>query len=174
MQFSFEPLTAGYKPLLLAWFELPHVQQFYYGDGLQNTLVNVDLFCRGIHNNGRYDFHHWLVFADTIPFAFLMTSPVTGPYDANDDYNRWYQIGKRIFTLDMLIGDVNYLGRGLAAPMIERFIHSQYADADLFLIDPECANQRAIHVYKKAGFDPLCEFVPDYNPKPHLMMRKFI
>ena len=174
MQLTFEPLTEQYKDLLLSWLSLPHVQQYYYGDGLKNTLANIELFCQGNNDNGRYCFYHWLVFADGVPFAFLMTSPVTGPYDTSHDYNCWYEDGKRIFTLDMLIGDVNFLGRCLAQPMIEQFIEAEYSDADFFLIDPECANERAIHVYRKAGFEPLAEFIPDFNPKPHLMMRKTI
>ncbi len=171
---KFEKLTLQYKELLLDWLNQPHVAEFYYGDGLKNTLNNIDLYCKGINHNGRYCFDHWLTFYDSLPFAFLMTSPITGPYNAKDDYNQWYQQGKKTFTLDLLIGDPAFLGKGLAHRMIQYFILDQYRDADFFIIDPEEFNTKAIHVYEKAGFEKIKRFCPDHNPKPHIMMRLIV
>ena len=41
------------------------------------------------------------------------------------------------------------------------------------LIDPEANNSRAIHVYEKAGFQLVSEFVPSdgaFQGKPHVLM----
>ena len=167
----FKKFTKPLRQTVLQWFEEDHVKAFYYGDGLQNTLRNIDLYCKGIKDNGRYTFDHWIAFYDSKPFGFLMTSPIIGPHNPNDDYNKWYIKGKKTFTLDLLIGDKSHLGKGLAHLMIQKFIPDESPHADYFIIDPESTNTRAIHVYEKARFNKVGEFCPDFNPKLHIMMR---
>lgn len=167
----FEKAKMKDKDIILHWFNENHVKEFFYGDGVKNTLRNLDLFCQGINNNGSYTFHHWIALYENTPFAFIMTSPVDGPYDENDDYNKWYVDGSKTFTLDLLIGEKDFLGKGLAHVMIQQFILHQYADADYFIIDPETENTKAIHVYEKAGFKKVDEICPAFNPKPHIIMR---
>jgi aminoglycoside 6'-N-acetyltransferase len=167
----FESVKILHKNIILSWFNENHVKEFYYGEGLKNTLHNLDLYCQGINDNGRYTFDYWLAFYNEIPFGFLITSPITGPYDPKDNYNKWYIDGKKTFTLDILIGEKSFLGKGLAHVMIKKFILEQYPDADFFIIDPEVVNTKAIHVYEKVGFKKIEQFYPAFNPKPHIMMR---
>lgn len=171
MNITFSKVTLDHKETILAWFTKKHVKEYYYGEGLQNTLRNLDLYYQGINNNGRYTFDHWIAFYNETPFGFLMTSPVAGPYDPNDDYNKWYVEGKQTFTLDLLIGEKKFLGKGFAHRMIQEFILDQFANADYFIIDPAKSNPKAIHAYEKAGFKKVDEFCPSYDPIPHLMMR---
>lgn len=168
---TFLPVTRHHKAMILKWLEAPHVAEFFYGDGLKNTLRNLDLSCDGVNHNGAYAFYHWVAYHDETPFAFIMTSPVEGPYDPEDAYNQWYEAGARVSTLDLLIGEPDFLGKGLASQMIQTFIRQQYSDIYYFLIDPEAGNTKAIHVYEKAGFRKIGEIVPPFNPKPHVMMR---
>lgn len=173
MNLRFEQITNEHKDLILKWLKAPHVAEYFYGDGLKNTIRNIELFCKGINNNGDYTFYHWIAFCDDAPFAFIMTSPIVGPYNPEHDYDKWYIDGKKTFTLDLLIGETKFLGKGLAHTMIQQFILDQYPDVDFFLIDPATDNTKAVHVYEKAGFQKVAEFKPEYehNPKPHLMMR---
>ncbi|MCF6766345.1 acetyltransferase [Thiotrichales bacterium 19S3-7] len=171
---QFEKVLDKHKSIILQWFNQEHVKEFYYGEGLENTLKNLELYCQGIRHNGRYAFDHWLAYYKKQPFGFLMTSPITGPYDANDDYNRWYDDGKNSYTLDLLIGEAAFLGKGLADKMIRSFIVSQSVNADIYLIDPEAINTKAIHVYEKVGFKKIGEFYPAFNQKRHIMMRLFV
>lgn len=167
----FKQAKKEYKEIILSWFKEEHVKEFYYGKGLQNTLHNLELYCQEINDNGRYKFDHWIAFYNSVPFGFLMTSPITGPYNPNDDYKKWYAEGKKTFTLDLLIGAKEFLGRGLAHKMIKKFIIDQFSNADYFIIDPSLSNKKAIHVYEKAGFKKVDTFFPSYDPVPHLMMR---
>ncbi len=169
--YKFAKVSAAYQDLILSWFKEPHVNEFYYGEGLQNTLNNLDLYFKGINHNGDYAFDHWLAFKDDIPFGFLMTSLIEGPYDENDDYEKWYREGEKTYTLDLLIGEKSYLGQGLAVPMIQHFILDKFADANYFIIDPAKKNKKAYHVYEKAGFQFQEEFCPSHDPIPHMMMR---
>lgn len=170
-EMHFFRMEREFRATILGWFEAEHVKEFYYGTGLQNTLANLELYLQGINNNGRYTFDLWVALLGDIPFGFLMTSPIEGPYDANDDYNKWFVAGKRTLTLDLLIGPKEFLGRGLAHRMIQEFILDKFADTNFFMIDPGQSNRKAIHVYEKAGFKKVGEFCPSYDPIPHLMMR---
>lgn len=171
MVMTFRKTKAADKPLILSWLDKTHVKAFYYGDGRQNTLNNIELYAKGINNNGSYSFDHWLALINGNPFAFLITSNVEGPHNPDDDYDKWHVAGKITYTLDLLIGPESYLGKGLATEMITCFIKDCFAQADYFLIDPEKDNIKAIHVYEKAGFQKIAEFIPEHNPKPHVMMR---
>jgi hypothetical protein len=65
-------VTMVYKTIILNWFEEAHVKEFYHGKGLKNFLHNLDLYCQGINDNGRYSFDLWMAFCDEIP---LILSP---------------------------------------------------------------------------------------------------
>jgi RimJ/RimL family protein N-acetyltransferase len=168
-QMRFFRVERKYQEIILDWFKADHVKEYYYGDGLQSTLNNLELYCQGINNNGRYSFDHWISYLEDEPFGFLMTSSLEG--SGNPDNSKWYIEGKHTFTLDLLIGPKVFLGRGLAARMIQEFILDKFSHADYFIIDPAKSNPKAIHVYEKAGFKTVDEFCPLFNPIPHLMMR---
>jgi len=170
-KFNFFPAEEKFKDIILAWFSKDFIKEFYYGDGLQNTLNNLDLYMQGIKTNGSYYFDHWVAFINDEPLGFLMTSPITGPYDESDDYNKWYVEKAKSLTLDLLIGNEKYLGKGIAHKMIQRFITDKFSTVDYFLIDPSETNPKAIRVYEKAGFTKKEVFYPSYDPIPHLMMR---
>lgn len=170
-EMKFYSIDKEHKNIILEWFNKPHVKQYYYGEGLQNTLNNIELSLKGINNNGKYTFYHWIAYINDEPFGFLMTSPIEGPYCKNDPYNKWFVEGKNTYTLDLLIGEGKYLGKGLSDKMIINFLLDKYQDADYFLIDPAEDNPKAIHVYEKAGFKKVDNFIPDYDPRPHVMMR---
>lgn len=55
--------------------------------------------------------------------------------------------------------------------MIRQFLLSQFSDVSEVFIDPEKTNERAIHVYQKAGFRIFGEFIAAWHPVPHYQMR---
>ena len=166
---QFFQVERKHQQIILDWFKMEHVKEFYYGEGLQNTLHNLELYCQGINNNGKYSFDHWIAFLGDDPFGFLMTSPLEKANNPNNA--ECYVKDKQTFTLDLLIGPKEFLGRGLASRMIQEFILDKYSHADYFIIDPAKSNPKAIHVYAKAGFQTIDEFCPSYDPIPHVMMR---
>lgn len=151
MSFNFKP--ADNRALIHTWLEQPHVAKWFYGDGLQNTYVYLDQFLKG---NSEMQF--WIVSDRDHPFAFFITS------DAENG----------AITLDMAIGDPDYLGRGLAPGLIREFLKAKFPTVTKVLIDPELTNTRAIHVYQKAGFKAVKEFIPAHSPHPHLLMQLLI
>jgi RimJ/RimL family protein N-acetyltransferase len=169
---SFTPVTREHQAIILSWLKEDHVKEFYYGDGLKNTLENLELYCKGIKRNGRYFFDLWIAHLEDKPFGFLMTSPLEPREGA--DKNSWYVEGDLTIALDILIGPKDFLGKGLSHVMIQHFILDKFSHVDTVIIDPEVSNPKAIHVYEKAGFEKLEEFIPSYNPIPHIMMKLIV
>ncbi|MCH9630269.1 MAG: hypothetical protein S4CHLAM37_02630 [Chlamydiia bacterium] len=165
---SFKKADQSHEKLIHSWLAKDHIKPYFYGDGLKNTLNNLHLFVNGIDHNDDYRFEHFVAFLDGKPFGFLMTSPIDGPFNASDPYDKWFKENRKTSTLDVLIGEKDFLGRGLGTRMIKEFIQSQ--DVDFVLIDPAVSNKKAIHVYEKVGFVQEEEFIPSFNPVPHIMM----
>lgn len=153
----------AHRLLVQSWLSQPYVAQWFYGEGLANTLKHLDDFL-----DGRCPWDYWLAYDKEHPFAFLITSSVNKP---GDDISRWCSLEGAAITLDLLIGDKGYLGRGLAHTLIQEFLLSQFSEASEVLIDPEATNTKAVHVYEKAGFEIVGEFVPSHSPAKHYMMR---
>jgi RimJ/RimL family protein N-acetyltransferase len=160
---SFKLVEKTDRSLVHSWLLQPHVAKWFYGQGLENTFKHLDEFLEG-STSAQY----WLGLDHDHPFAFLITSHVDKPHD---ELTKWSSPVGETITLDMLIGDARYLGKGYAVQMIHGFLLSQVAAVDEVLIDPEASNKRAIHVYQRAGFNQLGEFIPSYSPHPHIMMR---
>ena len=162
-QFTFKPVEAHNRSLVHSWLIQPHVAKWFYGQGLQNTFRHLDEFL-----NGSSLSKYWLGYDQDRPFAFLITSTVSKP---DDELTPWCVEDGDAITLDMLIGDTNYLGNGLSHILIKEFLISQFPQVNEVLIDPEATNSHAIHIYKKVGFTILGEFIPSHSPHPHYMMR---
>ena len=151
-RFTFRPVTRAERGLIHSWLAKPHIAEWFYGDGLQNTYRHLDEFLEGAQF-----LSYWLACDGDHPFAFLITSVA-------DE-------SKNAITLDIAIGDKAYLGKGLAQSVIREFLLSQFGDVEEVLIDPEATNLRAVHVYEKVGFSKIRTFVPSHSPHPHYMMR---
>lgn len=153
LSFYFGPVKPSQRALIHGWLTQPHIKEWIHGVGLQNTLNGLEKFFQGISNTT-----YWIGYNKDIPFAFLITSP-----EGND-----------ATTLDLFICDLNYLGKGIAIPMIQEFLTSQFPNVKKVLIDPEATNTRAIHVYQKVGFKIVGEFIASWHPVPHYQMELYM
>lgn len=151
--FSFTPAKVSQKAMIHEWLVRDHVKEWIHGVGLQNTFRGLEEFFKGTSNNT-----YWIGYDKKIPFAFLITSPE----------------GDDAITLDMFICDLNYMGKGYAVPMIHQFLLSKFPDVNRVLIDPEATNTRAVHVYQKAGFKIIGEFIASWHPVPHYQMELYM
>jgi ribosomal protein S18 acetylase RimI-like enzyme len=147
--FHFSHVKSSQIALIHEWLQQEHIKEWIHGTGLQNTLTDLGKFFQG-ESYATY----WIGFHKRTPFAFLITAH-NGPDE---------------ITLDLFICDLNYLGKGLAEPMIREFLKSHFSHMKKILIDPEAANRRAIHVYQKVGFKIIGEFIASWHPVPHYQM----
>ncbi|MCB0016421.1 MAG: GNAT family N-acetyltransferase [Anaerolineales bacterium] len=158
----FAPVAAGDRSLIIGWLQQPHVSQWLHGAGLQNTLDSLDQFLEG-----EAEFDHWLVSEQGAPFAYLLTSTVD---QMAAEVAAVPFAGDRAITLDVFIGEPDYLGKGLGTALIQQFIERQFPEITDVLIDPEATNARAIHVYQKLGFRIIETFIAPWHPVPHYLM----
>lgn len=156
-RFYFKPLSVAQHDLVLGWINQPHIKEWLHGDGLSNTIKDIEQFL----NNGEPWATHWIAYDNEVPFAYLITSEI--------EHSKEYP--ESGITLDLFICRLDYIGKGLSVQMIHEFILSQFSDAKIVLIDPEVSNERAIHVYKKAGFEIIDEFIASWHPVPHYKMK---
>ncbi len=160
----FVPVKRAHKALIYTWLKQPHVTPFFYGQGLQNTYDDLDRFMtkkKSVHS-------HWIAYYQNIPFAYLMNSEVTLK---DEPYGKW--IEKEVgMTLDLLIGDTDFLGQGICAPLIQYFLKEKtQAYSDIF-IDPSLSNSKAIHVYQKVGFEKKETFKAPWDPDDECLLLK--
>jgi RimJ/RimL family protein N-acetyltransferase len=165
----FQLVDKSHHELILGWLDKPHVIEYFHGEGLENTIDGLRRFIE--NDSPRWD--AWVGHLNDNPFSYFMVSTVTDDQaeNQNDPLAKWVEFNKKMITLDLLIGEEEHLGKGLATPMIQQFLADHYADADIVFIDPECANTKAIHVYEKAGFKKIEQFVASWHPVPHWLMQ---
>ncbi|MBI3258795.1 MAG: GNAT family N-acetyltransferase [Ignavibacteriae bacterium] len=147
--FHFAPVKPSQRSLVHNWLKQTHTKEWIHGIGLQSTLTGIENFLQG-GSSATY----WIGYDRAAPFAFLITSPSV----------------EDAIALDVFICDLKYLGKRLAVPLIHEFLIGQFPDVKRILIDPEAANTRAIHVYKKAGFKIVGEFIASWHPVLHYQM----
>lgn len=153
IDFHFAPAKLTQRSLIHQWLDQKYIKEWIHGIGLQNTLNGLEKFFQGAS-----DTTYWIGYDKDIPFAFLITSP-----EGND-----------AITLDLFICNPSYLGKGLSVPMIQVFLMTHFSEAKKVLIDPEATNMRAIHVYEKAGFKIIDEFIASWHPVLHYQMELYM
>lgn len=151
--FNFLHAKPSQRELIHQWLLQKHNAEWIHGAGLQNTFNGLEKFFKGESNTT-----YWIAYDKETPFAFLITSPE----------------GEDAITLDIFICDLNYLGKGIAVPMIREFLVTQFPNVKKVLIDPEKTNTRAIHVYQKVGFKIIGEFIASWHPVPHYQMELYM
>lgn len=104
-RFRYKKVSSEERAIVHQWLKEPHVAKWFYGQGLENTLTHLDDFLRGSSFST-----YWLSYDQNRPFAFFITSSVDKP---DDPLSSWCQEEGSAITLDMLIGDLDYLGKGL-------------------------------------------------------------
>lgn len=163
--FRFETLRPEQEELVKKWLAQDYVAAHFYGSGLDITLESMKKFLSGEETI----FTHWIGYVDEMPFAFLMTSTV----DPKEEFfGKYLSANSKAITLDLLIGNQEYLGKGLCAPMIRAFIAQQHPQVTDVFIDPAASNAKAVHVYAKAGFKKVEDYLPEWDPTtPHVLMQ---
>ncbi|MBS0628763.1 MAG: GNAT family N-acetyltransferase [Verrucomicrobia bacterium] len=164
---KFADARADQLELLKAWLKKPHVAK-YWGDG-GLTIPDFILFTSGQSSI----FRHYFGYYGLHPIVFLMTSIA----EEGGHLEQWREKGGKNLTLDIMIGDENFVGKGYGSIILEEFLQQKCKDVAAILIDPELENERAIRFYKKAGFEPQGVYVPKeggWADIQHLIMKKIL
>ena len=150
-------MEASQLTLVQEWIAQKHINEWLHGEGLKNTIESLKQFANGEKTWAT----HWIAYDNEVPFAYLITSEIEQSADHPNGAT----------TLDLFICRLDYIGKGFAVQMIHEFLISQFSHVTEVLIDPEITNTRAVHVYEKAGFQIINEFIAPWHPVPHYQMR---
>lgn len=173
-RFTFKPAVESQRGLIFGWLQQDYISKWIHGQGLQNTLNGLEKFFqyqaegRGLDRESQIT-QHWIGYDGDIPFVYLLTSNVFKNTD--DEYAKYCELEGLAITLDIFIGNTEYLGKGLATTVIKEFLLSQFSDISEVFIDPEKSNVKAIRVYQKVGFRIVGEFIAAWHPVPHHVMK---
>ena len=165
---------------IFSWLAEPHMIEFW-----DNSQEHKDDISNFVHGRKQYYFSgttkYFIGLCDDVPFAFILADAMSKNTDVERDRDDIISKHGNTIALDFGIGNKDYLGCGLAAKTLEEFMlyYNKFIDnkAYTFFIDPDENNPRAKHVYKKAGFKQVGEYVPTkgaFVGKTNLSMLKKI
>jgi len=139
-QYSFRKVTLDDLPLLTAWRSTPHVRAWWDPDRSYDAADLVD---------PRVD--RWIVSAAGRPFAFMQDYAVHGWED-----HPFAQLPEGSRGIDQYIGEPEMVGIGHGSAFIGARMRALFdKGVPVIATDPHPANERAIAVYTKLGFEPL-------------------
>lgn len=168
-EITFEKASSKHRGSVFEWLEEPHIKEFW--DNSQNHRDDILIFMNGRKEPSPYFdgiFDYWIGLVNNDPYCLVMTSEILpAQTDLLDLWRSNLSKKGKTFSIDFMIGNQKYFGKGLASPTLEAFTGfiQEKVDpfVDTFFIDPEESNSRAKHVYEKAGFQCIADFHRDCN-----------
>ena len=182
-EITFAKVTFQYKETIFSWLAEPHIQEFW--DNTQAHKDDIIHFMEGRKRPSSYgdgQYIYWIASCKGEPYAMLMTIQETPESDIGQLKLSHISKTGHTYGIDYMIGNPRYLGQGYGArtliEFIDYFCKNFDEKADTFLIDPAIDNPRAKHVYEKAGFKYMADFVMSGDcsgsGKPHHLLVKKI
>lgn len=164
MRISFEKATLQHRETIFKWLEEPHVKEFW--DNSQAHKDDIDNFINGRNEPSEYAdgrYVYWIGLVDNLLFCLLMTIQEFPGEDRPEIKEARLSKTGHTYGIDYMIGSKDHFGKGLGAKTLELFtdFFQKEVDekADTFVIDPDESNPRAKHVYAKAGFKHVGDFI---------------
>lgn len=179
----FEKVTKAHLDIIFSWFAQPFIQEFW--DNTQAHKDDIVNFVNGRKEPLNYcdgKYVYWIASHENHPFAMLMTIRETAEDHIDDIKLHYLSKTGHTYGIEYMIGDKNYIGKGYGAKTLAEFLdffRKEFdASADTFIIDPASDNPREKHVYMKAGFEHVCDFMMEGDVSGagkvhHLLLRKF-
>lgn len=181
MNITFRRANRSDLDVIFSWLSASHVQEFW--DNTQDHKDDILNFAHGRKDPSTYcdgKYIYWIAKTNDHPFAMLMTIQETADDPIDDIKLKHLSSTGNTYDIDFMIGDKNYVGKGYATitliDFLNYFITELDGNADTFLIDPAVDNPRAKHVYMKAGFEYIDDFLMSGDVsgagKPHHLLIK--
>lgn len=184
MTFYFEKASEQHMDAIFSWLKEPAIQEFWDAtEGHKQDIVNF-VEGRAVPSDycgGKYVY--WIASENEVPFAMIMTIQESIREDIGELKLSQLSRTGNTYSMDYMIGNPEFFGKGYGAKTLEAFLdffRSKIDEkADTFLIDPTADNPRAKHVYEKAGFEYIADFVMEGDcsgaGKLHyLLVRRFM
>jgi len=183
MKIHFEKVTRAHLDTIFKWLAEPHIIEFW--DNTQAHKDDIVNFTEGRKTPSSYaggGYVYWIAYLEDEHFAMLMTIQETHKEDIGQEKLKRLSKTGHTYGLDYMIGNPKFFGKGYGSQTLSDFIDyfRECFDpkADTFIIDPASDNPKAKHVYMKAGFKHVCDFIMEGDVSGagkvhHLLLRKF-
>jgi predicted acetyltransferase/RimJ/RimL family protein N-acetyltransferase len=180
---TFKKVGFEQKDVIFSWLAESYIREFW--DNTQDHKDDIINFIEGRKSPSSYcdgKYVYWIAYCDGEPYAMIMTIQETHKDDIGETKLVYLSKTGHSYGLDFMIGNSKYLGKGYGAETLVKFIsffRSNFDEkADTFLIDPAANNPRAKHVYQKAGFQYVADFImcgdcSGAGNLHHLLIKKF-
>ena len=144
----FEALNESHFPLLTEWFNRPHVQAFYslHDWTLEDVRAKYMPYVRK-----EKPLNCFIAYLDGTPFAFIQDYALRDfPWPEQDFTPDMIQ---KAAGIDLFIGEVSMLNRGLGAELLEAFLQTHvWPRYEFCVVDPELSNVASQRFFHRCGF----------------------
>lgn len=152
MNITFKPLQETDLNLLCRWLDQPHVKE-WWNDGLTYEEIKHKYRKR----IGDTMVAPFIAYLNDVPIGFIQY------YHANKVSDGWWpEAVEGTVGIDQLIGEVDYINRGIGTQMICAFtkmlLNNNAIKKIITDVDPK--NMRAVRCYEKAGFHFVKKLMP--------------
>ena len=156
MNIKFEKARLEHIDTIFKWLHKPHIMEFW-----DNTKEHKEDILNFVNDKKQHYFYgttkYWIGSVDGELYCFLLSDIFQEDQKLSELHRKHMSKAGHTIGLDFGIGNTKFLGQGLAARTLEAFMsfYRELIDplADTFFIDPDPNNPRAVHVYRKAGFE---------------------
>lgn len=145
---GFRPLSRADLPAMLRWLSDPDVSR-WYGEEERSLEALERHYGPGIDGTDPID--QYIIQIEGRDAGYIQAYVI----DEHPDYARQIAVEPGAVGIDLFIGDFAIRGRGWGVSVLRAFagqIVFGTMRAPIAIIAPGPANERAIHVYAKAGF----------------------
>jgi aminoglycoside 6'-N-acetyltransferase len=145
---NFSPITFADIPLMLQWFNTPHVQEFY---SLRSWTEDEVLAKLTPYISGDKPVSGFMVLLEENPIGYLQSYKVSDYPWPNQNLPE--EIVKTAMGMDLFIGNKDFLGKGLGKRIIQAFIDTHVCPQYQYcIVDPDIKNVSAIRCYERLKF----------------------
>lgn len=145
---DFRAITFDDIPLMLQWFNTPHVQEFY---SLRSWTEDEVLAKLTPYISGNKPVSGFMILLDENPIGYLQSYKVSDYPWPNENLTE--EIVKNSMGIDLFIGNKDLLRKGMGKRIIRTFIEKCICPQYQYcIVDPDIRNVLAIRCYEKLKF----------------------
>jgi RimJ/RimL family protein N-acetyltransferase len=162
----FRPLTRNDLLLMHGWLNTPHVLEWWDKPGPTLAEVEQKYLPR---TDGSDPTEPYIIEYRARPIGYIQLYLI----EDYPDYSQYVGLDERAAGIDVFIGEIDHIHRGLGPALLKRFLRDfVFARPDVAscVIGPAISNMIAIRAYEKAGFVYFkTATIPDEDEPEYLM-----
>ena len=155
--FTFQKAETSHKEIIFSWLSESHMKAVW--DNSPAHKQDIEVFMQGRKNPSSYlngVLTYWVGSYEDVPISLVITAPITQDDTTPDVWKHHLCPSGSNYSIDFGIGNKDFLGKGLAAAMLEAFVSffKEKVDQQVaqFLIEPHIQTAKIKRIHQKAGF----------------------